>query len=182
VTNRDEEIAVLSSGLEQASALLDSVGDDDLGNATPCHDWTTADLVDHLVAAPSRFARMVRGEDVDWAAPTPHVGADRADAFRAAADELLDAWRALADGESPMGPDWQSAEIAVHTYDLATALSRPTSELDAEVAERGLAFMRANLTSENRAPVFEPEQAAPEDADAYQRIAAFAGRTVTTRR
>jgi uncharacterized protein (TIGR03086 family) len=179
VTNRDDEIAVLARGLDQATTLLGSVSDDDLGSETPCDDWTSAELVDHLVAAPAKFAQMVRGEDVDWGAPTPHVGAERADVFRSAADDLLGAWRDVADAESPMGPDWQSAEIAVHTYDLAAALARPTSDLDTELAERGLAFMRANLTPENRGPVFEPEQPAPDDADSYQRIAAFAGRTVT---
>ena len=45
-------------------------------------------------------------------------------------------------------------------------------------AERGLAFMQAGLTADNRAPVFAPEQPAPPDADAYDRIAAFAGREV----
>jgi hypothetical protein len=66
----------------------------------------------------------------------------------------------------------------VHSWDLATAMGRSTGDLDAEVAERGLAFMRANLTEDNRGPAFGPEQAAPEGADAYQRIAAFAGRSV----
>ena len=94
---------------------------------------------------------MVRGEEVDWSAPTPHVGDDRADVFRASADGLLDAWRDVGDGDAPTGADWQSAEIAVHTYDLAAALGRPTSDLDAAVAERGLAFMRASLTSESAA-------------------------------
>ena len=46
------------------------------------------------------------------------------------------------------------------------------------MAERGLAFMQAGLTADNRAPVFGPEQPAPPDADAYTRIAAFAGRAV----
>jgi hypothetical protein len=46
------------------------------------------------------------------------------------------------------------------------------------VAERGLAFMRGSLTEANRAPAFGPEQVAPEGADACQRIAAFAGRSV----
>jgi hypothetical protein len=35
------------------------------------------------------------------------------------------------------------------------------------VAERGLAFMRANLQPEMRSTAFEPEQPAPEGADAY---------------
>jgi len=179
VTNRDHELAVLARGLDQATALLESVAADDLGGSTPCHDWTTAELIDHLVAAPEKFARMVRGDEVDWSAPTPQVGAERAEAFRAGAGELMAAWEAVGDGEAPVGPDWQAAEIAVHTYDLAVALGRPTTELDAEVAERGLAFMRASLTDDNRGPAFLPERPAPDGADAYQRIAAFAGRAVT---
>jgi uncharacterized protein (TIGR03086 family) len=177
MTDRDDELSVLSRGLDQAAELLGSVTDDDLTAATPCHDWSTAELVDHLVAAPRRFAQMVRGEEVDWSASTPHVGDDRAEVFRGAADELLTAWDG-APGDVPTGPDWQTAEIAVHTYDLAAALGRPTSDLDAEVAERGLAFMRASLTPDNRGAAFEPEQPSPAGADAYQRIAAFAGRTV----
>jgi hypothetical protein len=38
--------------------------------------------------------------------------------------------------------------------------------------------MQANLTDDNRGPVFGPEQPAPDGAGAYQRIAAFAGRSV----
>ena len=73
---------------------------------------------------------------------------------------------------------WQLAELAVHTWDLATAVHTPTGDLDPVVAERGLAFMQQGLTADNRAPVFGPEQPAPPDADAYTRIAAFAGRQV----
>lgn len=181
MTDRDDELSVLTRGLDQAAALLGSVTDDDLTAATPCHDWSTAELVDHLVAAPRRFAAMVRGEQVDWSAATPHVGDDRAEAFRSAADELLAAWHGAAD-DVRTGPDWQTAEIAVHTYDLATALGRPTAELDPEVAERGLAFMRASLTPDNRGAAFQPEQPSPEGADAYQRIAAFAGRSLAPSR
>jgi uncharacterized protein (TIGR03086 family) len=182
VNNRNDELAVLSRGLDQAAGLLASIDDDDLANPTPCHDWTTADLIDHLVLSPARFAQMLRGEEVDWAAPTPHVGDDRAASFRSSADALLSAWHDLGDDEAPTGPDWQSAEMAVHTYDLATALGRPTADLDAEVAERGLAFMQANLKAEIRGDAFRPEQPAPDGADAYERIAAFAGRTVTPSR
>jgi uncharacterized protein (TIGR03086 family) len=182
VTNRDDELTVLTRGLDQAFELLGSVGEDDLDTPTPCAEWTVSDLVDHLVATPASFAQMVRGEEVDWSAPTPHVGDDRAAVFRTGVDALLGAWSAVGDGEAPMGPDWQSAEVAVHTYDLAAALGRPTGGLDSEVAERGLALMQANLKPEIRGPAFQAEQPAPEGADAYQRIAAFAGRSVTPSR
>jgi uncharacterized protein (TIGR03086 family) len=174
----DEELEVLARGLEQTAVLVGEVPDDRLADPTPCDDWTVADLVDHVVLGTANFARTVRGEDVDWSAPTPHVGPERVDAFRSAAADLLTAWREQGTDGAAIGPDWQSAEVAVHSYDLAAALGRPTADLDAEVAERGLAFMQANLNADNRGPAFGPEKPAPGDADPYQRIAAFAGRSV----
>ena len=53
-----------------------------------------------------------------------------------------------------------------------------TDTFDAEDAECSRAFMRASLNDDNRSPAFGPEMPAPEQADAYSRIAAFAGRTV----
>jgi uncharacterized protein (TIGR03086 family) len=174
----DDDPAVLRSGRDQLAGLLDDVPSGAEGDPTPCPQWSVKDLVDHIVAAPSRFARMVRGEEVDWSA-TPSAGREPATQFRAHAEDLL---RAVADDAAPGGPvavTWQCAELAVHTWDLATAIGRSTGDLDAEVAERGLAFMRAGLTEDNRAPAFGPERPAPEGADAYQRIAAFAGRSIS---
>jgi uncharacterized protein (TIGR03086 family) len=173
-----EEPAVLRRALEQLAGLLDDVPAGALPDRTPCEQWSGQDLVDHVVAAPSRFAQMVRGEKVDWAAPTPSAGPDPAGRFRANADDLLQAVGDQGGAEAPVPLDWQCAELAVHTWDLATALGRSTGDLDAEVAERGLAFMRASLSDDNRAPAFGPERPAPEGADAYQRAAAFAGRSV----
>ena len=168
-------IDVLHTGLDQVETLIGQVGPDDSDRPTPCPDWTVRELVDHLVQAPRKFARMTRGEDVDWSAPTPHED-DPVAAFREHADEL---GAALADDpDAPPGPDWQCAEVAVHTWDLATALGRPTADLDPEVAERGLAFMQASLNDDNRAPAFQAEQPAPSGADGYARAAAFAGRKV----
>jgi hypothetical protein len=113
---------------------------------------------------------------VDWSAGPPHVGADRQERFRANASGLVEAWGDEHVESSPV--EWQLAELAVHSWDLATALGSDTGELDGEVAERGLAFMQGGLTDDNRGPAFGPEQPAPEGADAYTRIAAFAGRSV----
>ena len=71
-----------------------------------------------------------------------------------------------------------AAELAVHAYDLTTALGRTTANLDPEVAEAGYAFMTASMTDDMRGDAFGPEQSAPANADAYGRIAAFAGRSV----
>jgi uncharacterized protein (TIGR03086 family) len=172
-----DEAAVLRRALGQLADLLDGAPGRDSLAPTPCAQWTLSDLVDHVVAAPARFARMARGEEVDWSA-TPPATDDPAATFRAAAEELLAVVREPAGGGGGIPLDWQCAELAVHTYDLATSLGRSTADLDPEVAERGLAFMRAGLTEDNRSPAFGPERPAPEGADAYRRIAAFAGRSV----
>jgi uncharacterized protein (TIGR03086 family) len=171
-------IAVLDSGLDQLAALVESVGDDDLDKPTPCSDWSVSDLVDHIVRSIANLAASTRGAEADWSGTTPHHE-EAGPPFRANADDLRAAWSATDDPQAGGGVDWQLAELATHTWDLATALGRDTAELDPEVAERGLAFMSKALTPENRGPVFKPEQPAPPDGDPYQRIAAFAGREVT---
>jgi uncharacterized protein (TIGR03086 family) len=177
VTN-DEDLAVLRRALDQVAALLDGVRPESTGDPTPCPEWKVQDLVDHLVAAPARFARMLRGQPIDWSAPTPSAGDDPEGTFRAHADDLLLAWRDHTGPVGDAGLDWQCAELAVHTWDLATAVHASTSTFDPHVAERGLAFMQDNLTTENRGPAFGPPQPAPATAEAYARIAAFAGRSV----
>jgi uncharacterized protein (TIGR03086 family) len=169
---------VLRRALHQLSELLVDIHPESLSDPTPCAEWTVQDLVDHIVAAPEKFARIVRDQPIDWSAPTPPAGRDPAGTFRSHTDDLLRAWDQHDGSAGPAGIDWQCAELAVHAWDLATALHRSTGELDPEVAERGLAFMQDNLTPNNRGAAFGPAQAPPGGADAYQRIAAFAGRSV----
>jgi uncharacterized protein (TIGR03086 family) len=178
VSSDPADLALLAVALDQAAGLLGRVEDGRLTASTPCADWSLGDLVDHLVNTPSVFTTIMRGQEPDWGVPPPHVGADRAARFREAGDDLVEAWRATDEGDQPSPLAWQLAELAVHTWDLARALGSPTGELDPAIAERGLSFMQAGLTADNRAPVFAPEQPAPPDADAYDRIAAFAGREV----
>jgi uncharacterized protein (TIGR03086 family) len=176
----DAAPALLDHALGQAGDLLGRVRDDQLDSATPCAEWTVGDLVDHLVQAPASFTTMMQGEQPDWSVGPPHVGDEREARFREHADALAAAWSAAdgpGEGEgSPLA--WQLAELAVHTWDLATAIGESTEGLDPEVAEQGLAFMQGGLTDDNRAPAFGAEQPAPAQADAYTRLAAFAGRAV----
>ena len=83
----DTAAEVLARGLYQLETLLGSISQGDLGRPTPCSDWSLADLVDHVVQAPAKFARMVPGEPVDWSAPTHHED-DLVAAYRRHADEL----------------------------------------------------------------------------------------------
>lgn len=165
--------SVVAHGLDQLCTLLASVTPDDLGRATPCTEWSVADLSDHIVNSTAGMVTMAQGGQPDWAAADHHD--DPASALQLRGHDLVEG---LAAPGSAFPVGMAAAELAVHTYDLATALGRPTGDLDPEVAEVGHAFMSSSLTDDRRGDVFGPEQPAPDDADAYQRLAAFAGRSV----
>ena len=167
-------VVVLSRALDQAGDALAAIRPDDLDRPTPCGDWTVRQLADHLAAAPEHFLQMARGEEVDWQAGTGAADGGWADHFRPHADDLIHHWHEQPDDQVAQA-DWQSAELGVHTWDLVRALDQPLP-LDDEVAERGLAFMRQGLTADNRGGAFGPEVPIGEDAPAYDRLAAFAGR------
>ena len=156
--------------------MLDHVHADRLDRRTPCADWDLAALADHLVATPGRFLTMMRGEEVDWSAPPPHVAEEWGPAFRVAGDDLIHFWHEHG-RDAPVPADWQTAELALHAWDVATVVGYPLDRLDPEVAERGLGFMQANLTADNRGPAFGPEREPREGAGPYERLAAFAGRS-----
>ena len=173
-----DSVRVLSVALDQAGDVLARVHADQLTSPTPCAEWSVGDLVNHLVASLTNFVTLMRGEQPDWSAAPEGVTEGSAAVFRSRADDLRHRWHQVGDAETPVSADWQTAEFAVHTWDLATAIGCGTADLDPEVAERGLAFLRENLTPDNRGGAFGPEQPVEPGADPYERIAAFAGRSV----
>jgi uncharacterized protein (TIGR03086 family) len=165
--------SIITRGLDQLGDLLGAVTPEDGGRATPCSEWTVADLSDHIVNSVAGMATMAKGGEPDWTASTHHD--DPASALDREGRALVEALDA---GEGGFHEGMAAAELAVHAYDLATALGTGTADLDPEVAETGHAFMTASMTDDMRGSAFGPEQPAPPDADAYGRIAAFAGRSV----
>jgi uncharacterized protein (TIGR03083 family) len=163
---------IVSRGLDQLGQLLRAATPGDVTRPTPCAEWTVADLSDHIVHSVAGTATMARGGQHDWSAAVPHHD-DPASALDREGQALVDA---LGGGGFPEG--MAAAELAVHAYDLATALELGTAHLDPEVADAGYAFMTASMTDAMRGAAFGPEQPAPADADAYEQIAAFAGRAV----
>jgi uncharacterized protein (TIGR03086 family) len=174
----NDSVILLSRALDQLGDVLAAVHEDQLAKPTPCRDWDVKRLVAHIVADPAKLLEMSQGGQPDWSSdPDPVPGAWTSD-FRSAADDLIHFWHSSGDDANAGQIDWQTAEIAVHTWDLARATGQ-TPPLDPDVAERGLAFMSGALTPENRGQAFGEEVTAPEDAPAYDRLAAFAGRSLT---
>ncbi len=164
---------IISNGIDQAVALVESISTDQLDLPTPCTDWAVRDLADHLANSAAQIAVMARGEQPDWGSLADHHD-DPAAALRRAGDEIIAAFES-----GPAAPEGMvAAELAVHSWDLATALGRDTAALDPAFAEVGFAFMHEELTDDRRGDAFKPEQQAPDGANAYERIAAYAGRSI----
>lgn len=175
MTSLNEPIVVLSRALDQTGDVLAAVHEDQFSLPTPCAEWDVRRLVAHVVNGPRTFLQMVRGIEIDWSAEPPPVTSGWAADFRSGADDLIHFWHSP-EAEAEAGTvDWQTAEFAVHTWDLARSIGY-AHPLDPEVAERGLAFMSGALTSDNREGMFGAEQSAPDDSPVYDRLAAYAGR------
>ena len=167
-------VVVLRRALDQTGDLVAAVHEGHLDRPTPCADWTVRQLVAHVLAAPGRFLEMSRGGEVDWSSDPAPPETGWAEAFREDADYLIHYWHEQ--GQDAGTADWQTAEFAVHSWDLSRGLGKPDDQLDAEVAERALAFMKQGLTDQNRGEVFGPPVTVADDAPPYTRLAAWAGR------
>lgn len=173
-----DSVVLLNRALDQAGDVLTVVREDQLTLSTPCAEWDVGRLVSHVVADPRHFLEMAHGGKPDWSAEPDRV-LYWAATFRSAADDLIHHWHQTGDAADPGQVDWQTAEFALHTWDLARATGQTDqlARLDPDVAERALAFMSGALTPDNRGEAFAPEQPAPDGADAYDRLAAYAGRS-----
>ena len=175
MSNPNESVVVLSRALDQAGDVLAEIHEDQFSMPTPCAEWNVGRLVAHVVNDPRVILAMAHGEDVDWSAQPEAVTTGFAAEFRSAADDLIHYWHEQGDSAAPGAADWQTAEFAVHAWDLVRAIGSDR-ELDPDVAERGLALMSGALTPDNRGDAFAPEVSAPEEAPIYERLAAYAGR------
>jgi uncharacterized protein (TIGR03086 family) len=170
-----ESVVVLSRAIDQTGDVMSLVHEDQLSLPTPCGDWDVARLLSHVVAMPRNFVEMADGIEVDWTSPPEPVTVGWTADFRSLADDLIHFWHQVGEDADPQQVDWQTAELAVHTWDLARAIGH-SPHLDPEVAERALAFMTSALTPDVRGQSFGPEVPIADDAPVYDRLAAFAGR------
>jgi uncharacterized protein (TIGR03086 family) len=175
MTTPNDAVIVLNRALDQMGDVLASIHEGHLSKPTPCNDWDVRQLISHVLATPGHFLEMSRGEQPDWSATPPVVEDEWASEFRSSADDLIHFWHQQGDAADAGQVDWQTAEMAVHTWDLVRATEMRIG-LDPEVAERGLAFMSQGLTEDNRGKAFGPAVEVADDAPIYERLVAFAGR------
>ncbi|WP_067435664.1 TIGR03086 family metal-binding protein [Nocardioides jensenii] len=170
-----ESVPILSRAIDQAGDVLAAVREDQLADPTPCAEWNVERLMGHLGVAPANFLAAARGEQVEWGAEPVRPDQGWAEEFRERGDDLIHHWHQAGEGGDGLSPQMAVTELAVHTWDLATAIGweRP---LDEGVAQCGLDFMSASLTDELRGEAFGPQVQVGADAPAVDRLAGFAGR------
>src|SRR4051812_15339517 len=187
-----DPIALVERTTQITADVVAAVKPDQLGDPTPCKEWTVRDLLNHMVGTAQLFTSSALGtrSTVDpFGDPDDVIGDDPQTAYNTARDELLSAWRSRgADGSVPLMQSETPAQVALticmcdqlqHGWDLAQAVGRPF-DADDELIDAAEAFAHQNMRPEHRGEgkgFLEPVDA-PEGSSRIDKLAAFMGRQV----
>lgn len=178
---------------DQFASLVKLVTPERLDDPTPCTEYDVRELLSHVTGATHRFALI--GEGGDGMSVPARVDGVTDDGWTAAYDvahrRATAAWADDASLVREVAVPWAPAlpgaaavggyvmETVTHTWDLSRALGHPLP-LEQALAEAILPIARAVLPPESRGEgvPFGPVREAGSDADAYDRLAAWLGRTV----
>lgn len=194
-TNTTDPRPVYTRATEQVATLIRAVRPGHLEGPTPCTEFDVRTLLSHIVGGTRRIA--IVGEGGNGLAEPAFTDGVPDDGWAEAYDEVrarvLKAWESDDRLAAPVRVPWGEVpgraalsgyvmEIVTHTWDLNESLDRPL-ELDPELAEFALAIARRVLPDEQRDTdtPFDSARPAPEEAGAYQQLAAWLGRNQVTR-
>ncbi|MEJ7832061.1 MAG: TIGR03086 family metal-binding protein [Nocardioides sp.] len=170
--------------------VLAGIGDDQVSAATPCPDYTVADLVEHVVGLTAEFtasASKTPGPGARADADASRLPDDWRESMPARLDDLAIAWAdpAAYDGMTHAGPiDLPASEAAkvalnevvVHAWDLAVATGQ---EYDADPAAVAVCidFVESfDAPANDDGGLFGPPVSVPDDAPALDRLVGLTGR------
>jgi uncharacterized protein (TIGR03086 family) len=186
----------LIEGIQGAASefdrLVEGTRDDQLGNATPCAEFTVRDLVNHVASGAEMFAiafeqGSVPDEELGRLMGGDYLGDDfkatlaasihhAATAF--SAPGALDGMVALPFGEMPREVALGIAvmDVMVHCSDLARGTGQELRLTDAD-AEVGLELAIAHgIDGMRDGGAFAAAIVVDDDADAWERLLAYTGR------
>jgi len=183
-------IAALDEAGNEFGRLVDGTRPEQLGDETPCTEFTVRDLVNHLVGGATMFAiAFEQGsvpDDELAAIMGDMVGDDPSAAYATASARVQAAYHApgaldgmvtMPFGEMPREAALGIAvfDVAVHAWDLAQATGQELT-LSEDLAEEILALGRAMGLDPFRGVMFAEEIIIVETAPAWDRVAAYSGR------
>jgi len=178
----------------ELARLVRSVEDHQLGDPTPCPDYTVADLLDHIGGLALAFTLSARKEEIPGGGNASGDGSRLEDGWRDRISDQLgqlgQAWLdpAAYDGITQAGPIEMPAEIAalvaldevtVHAWDLAVATGQTyAADPDAVAAAHGFAssFEPPEDGAADDGGLFGPPVPVPDDAPALDRLLGATGR------
>ena len=185
-------VELLQRVVSETTRVVNNIQPDQLGNDTPCSEWTVKDVVNHITGGSTMFAisaeqGSVPDDMLGQLMGGDNLGSDYKTAWATAAKRAMAAFDgldlnkivALPFGEMPAGVALNIAvfDVATHACDLATSTGQEIADTD--LLETALEFGKQMIGPELRQPgVFGPEQPCPDNAPVTQRLFAFSGRTV----
>lgn len=188
----DDPRVPLARSVQTAATVLAELTGADAGNPTPCTDWNAHQLAGHMVAVVERVAALPTGVPIDdMALVRDDIAVDGlSEAFHTAAHAARAAWTAAALDSTVIAP-WgpipgvvamhvYSAELLIHTWDLATAIGVEPQWHQPDV-EAALHAVQMGIPAEGRQDVempFDSVTPTDDDAPAIHRLVAWVGRTL----
>src|SRR6476620_9819607 len=147
-------LPMMEKVLDRAGTVVDNVKPDQLGNSTPCTEWTVRDVINHVVGGATMFAECVEQGSVQddrlgQLMGGDNLGDDYKGAFHVASDRARAAFSGegalekmvkLPFGEMPAGVALNIAvmDVMTHTLDIAKATGQTVD--DDELLETALAI------------------------------------------
>jgi uncharacterized protein (TIGR03086 family) len=173
-------------------AVVDGISEDQLGNTTPCTEWSVRDIVNHVTAGATMFTECVEhgaipDERLGQLMGGDNLGDDFKGAFHTAADKaaatfdqpgVLEKIVKLPFGEMPAGVALNIAvfDLTTHAADLAKATGQTIEDTD--LLETAITYGQQFGAQLRQPGVLAEEQMAADGATAADRLLAFAGRQV----
>jgi uncharacterized protein (TIGR03086 family) len=188
-TDMPDATSSLEQPVQAFEQLIAALRADQWAAPTPCTEWNVRNLVNHVVRGNRLFAAALRGEPPPPAEPADVLGDDPVAAYRAASNEMQEAFRQpgaldrvvnVPFGSVPGGValHLRNTELLVHGWDLARATGQAANFPEA-AAQQELEFSRRALSQipPGRTP-FGPPQPVADDAPAIDQLAGLLGRQV----
>ena len=179
----------LQAGIDQARPVIAAATPDDYDLPTPCSEWNTRELINHMIGALTMF----RDVAVDGKADTSLfardlIGDDALASFNAVADQTVAAWSEpgkvdgmanlpFAEMPAQFALQFPAMDMVVHAWDISTATGKPVA-WNPELVADTLAFCESTFSNPDfRGHDFAAPVPAPEGADDLTRLVSFLGRT-----
>ena len=183
------DVDLYERALKRTGEVVAGTRREQLGDPTPCTDWTGRELLNHIIGGCISWAQGARGEVGDTSPTTDRVGDDHVAAYDAAARDVLEAFRSPGAMERNFTMPWGEspgktnlglavAEITVHGWDLAEATGQET-DIDEDVAEAVYQLTSSMMEPKGSFPrgdAFADPIEVPDDAPARDRMLAYLGR------